>query len=330
MTVLCVTSLSENAGKTMLCVALGKNWQSSGKKVGYFKPRISKVEGQHESDKDAIFIKQVLSLPEPVEMLNPAINLQNDIEVNIKRAYAEVAQDKDIVLVDGMSLDNCNPVIEALDAAVLIIHDYSVSLSAALPEYKKLASHLSGVVLNKVPRRKLASIKAGVASEFTGMGFGFLGTIPEDRILLGLTVADLAELLQGKILNNSENSTELVENIMLGAMTFDSALDYYNRKKNKAVILKGQRPDMQLAALQTPASCVVLSGGADPIQVVEQQASSKKVPLISAPGDVPSMITIIEQAVNHIKFNQEKKLPQLMSIMRQNLDLQPISAKLGM
>lgn len=329
MTVLCVTSLSENAGKTMLCVALGKKWQSNGKKVGYFKPRILKATDQHEGDKDAVFIKQVLSLPEPVEVLSPAINLQGDINGAIKRAYSEINQDKDIVLVDGLSLNMCDPVIESLDATVLLIHDYSVPLSAALPEYNKLASRLSGVVLNKVPRRKLDSVKVEAVSEFSGMGFSFLGAIPEDRVLLCLTVAELGELLQGKILNNSENSAELVENIMLGAMTFDSALDYYNRKNNKAVILKGQRPDMQMAALQTSARCVVLSSGADAIQVVTQQASSRKIPLISAPGDVPSMISIVEQAINRIKFNQEKKLPQLMSIISQNVDLQPVSVKLG-
>jgi BioD-like phosphotransacetylase family protein len=330
MTALYVTSLSENAGKTMLCVGLGKSWQGSGKKVGYFKPRISNTGSQSENDKDAAFAKQVLALQEPVEVLSPVISTQGDITGAVKRVYAQIAQGKDIILVDGQSLNASGPMVDALDARVLVIHDYSAPLSASLPEYKKLSMRLSGVVLNKVPRRKIAEIQTSATSELSDQDVNFLGAIPEDRVLMGLTVAELAELLQGKILNNSEKSNELVENIMLGAMTFDSGPEYFGRKNDKAVILKGERPDMQMAALQTSTRCIVLSGGSAPLPVVAQQATSKKIPLISAPGDVQFLITIIEKSINQIKFSQERKLPQLMAILSQNLDLKPVYQELGL
>jgi BioD-like phosphotransacetylase family protein len=226
MSALYITSLSEYAGKTMLCAGLGKNWQGGGRKVGFFKPRISGTGTQYESDKDAAFMKLVLALQEPVDMLSPIIDSQGDMAGSVKRAYGEIAQGKDIVLVDGLPLNASGPVVEALDAKVLVIHDYSVPLSAALPEYKKLAARLSGVVLNKVPRRKIVEIKTEAASDLPGAGVNFLGVVPEDRVFTALTVAELAELLQGKILNDTEKSEELVENVMLGAMTFDSAIDY--------------------------------------------------------------------------------------------------------
>jgi BioD-like phosphotransacetylase family protein len=144
----------------------------------------------------------------------------------IKQAYQNVATEKDVVLIDGLSLNESGSLIESLNAKVLVVHDYSSPLISALPEYRKTGKRLLGVVLNKVPRRKLAAIQSQTAADLSPAGISFLGAIPEDRVLLGITVAELAELLQGKILSNAEKSSEVIESIMLGAMTFDSGLDY--------------------------------------------------------------------------------------------------------
>ena len=64
---------------------------------------------------------------------------------------------------------------------------------------------------------------------------------------------------------------------MLGAMVVDSGLDYFGRKSNKAAIIQQDRPDMQLAALETPTSCLVLSGSSQPpIYSVLQKAESQR------------------------------------------------------
>jgi uncharacterized protein len=321
MTALYITSLSEHTGKTMLCAGLGKTWQNSGKKVGYLKLQISNTG----SDKDAEFVKQVLGLKEPLEALSFSIESKGDIAGVIKQAYQKVVSGKDVVLIDGLSLNESGTIIESLNDKVLVVHDYSSPLFSALPEYEKTGKRLLGVVLNKVPRRKLAVMQSQTAADLSSVGVGFLGAIPEDRVLLGITVAELAELLQGKILNNAEKSSEVIESIMLGAMTFDSGLDYFGRKNNKAVIVKGERPDVMLAALQTSTRCLVISGGGSPIPVVAQQAAAKKVPLISAPGGVTELIMSLGKGFERMSFNQEKKIPQLVGILKQNVNLKALS-----
>lgn len=49
----------------------------------------------------------------------------------------------------------------------------------------------------------------------------------------------------------------MVEHLMIGAMDVDSALTYFRRKPNKAVITGGDRPDIQLAALETSTKCTI-------------------------------------------------------------------------
>jgi len=191
-----------------------------------------------------------------------------------------------------------------------------------LPEYKRLGRRLLGVVINKVPLSKLSFVKEQAAIQMPpASGIQLLGIIPEDRLLYSMTIAGLAELFQGKILNNTEKSGELIENYMLGALVFDSGEEYFKRKKNKAVILKSERPDMQLAALQTSLRCMVISGPVPPIPAVTQLARIKKVPLISTSGEVMNLISTLEAAAARRKFNQEQKLPLLMNAFKGNLDL---------
>jgi uncharacterized protein len=116
--------------------------------------------------------------------------------------------------------------------------------------------------------------------------------------ILAITVGELAESIGGKIISHPEKSKELVENYMLGALTVDSGLDYFNRKKNKAAIIRQERLDMQLAALETSTTCLVLSGGDNtPAYRVRQKADSRGIPIITTAVTVSDIVTRIDKAL---------------------------------
>ena len=122
------------------------------------------------------------------------------------------------------------------------------------------------------------------------------------------------------------SSTELVENLMLGAMVVDSGLEYFGRKTSKAVVVRGDRPDMQLAALETPTRCLVLSNSTEaPFYNVRQKAEDKGIPIILTGDDTGTVVTRIEDVLSKAGFNQEKKLPKLAEIIEQHLDLQAVA-----
>jgi len=154
-----------------------------------------------------------------------------------------------------------------------------------------------------------------------------LGVIPENRVLLAITVGEMAESLQGKILNNAEKSVDLVENFMLGAMVVDSGLDYFGRKSRKAAIIRHDRPDMQLAALETSTACLVLSGSPDkpPVYNVLYKAESRGIPIIATGTAVNDIVTIIEGTLLKTRLNQEKKLGKLAEVVKQNLDIKALA-----
>ena len=329
MALLYVTSLSEQAGKTMLSAGLGKNWLDSGKKVGYLKLA---RPGQTGLEKEVLFIQKIFGLTGPVD---PLTVVADESGSSVQAALARM-KDKDIIIIEGLPLKVSGAIIKNLNARVLVVHDYAVSLSEALPEYQKISSLLAGVVLNKVPRNKVDRVTAAFKTGLSAAGIDFIGAIPEDRVLMSLSVGDLAEAVKGKILNSAEKASDLVENIMMGSSTFDRGAAYYQRKNNKAVILWGERPgfrkaamsNLQLAALQTSSRCLVVSAGAAPVPAVLQKANEQKVPVISAPGGIPDIVTALETSMRSLKFNQEQKIPRLLDLLRANLDITRLSQRL--
>jgi BioD-like phosphotransacetylase family protein len=167
-------------------------------------------------------------------------------------------------------------------------------------------------------------VRNELSTQLGEVGINILGVLPEDRTLFTLTVGELAEHIQGEILNSAEKSVELVENFMLGAMCVDPGPEYFGRKANKAVVVRGERPDMQLAALETSIRCLVLSGNTAPIPPVLYGAQDKEIPIILTKGDTIATVMSIEDALSKTRFNQEKKLPKLTEIMEQHFNFQAL------
>jgi hypothetical protein len=117
---------------------------------------------------------------------------------------------------------------------------------------------------------------------------------------------------------------------MVGEMVVDSGLDYFGRKAAKAVVVRADRPDMQMAALETSTKCLVLTGGAEPVDYVRYKAEEKGVPLILTKSDTATVVQRIEEALDGARFGQEKKMTKLAEILERNLDFKAIYQGLGL
>jgi BioD-like phosphotransacetylase family protein len=305
--VLCVVAAEKGAGKTAACAGIARNLVAGGKKVGYLKP----PAGNDGSDSDVIFMKQVL---EAADVVNAP----------------DVVQGRDVVLVeaglgagpsDRVSQDTYGAARE-MKAKAIAVEAYSSEAPVYADAYRGFGADLLGVILNKVPSSQLKRVKEEAGPAFAAAGLRFLGAIPEDRSLLAITVAELAASIRGKILNNEEKSGELVEEYLLGAMLVGSALPYFNRRQNKAAIIHQDRPDMQLAALETPTRCLVLSGSQEPpVYNVRRIAETRGVPIISTAASTGDIVAVIEESLLNTRLNQVEKLDKLARLLQQHLDL---------
>ena len=334
MVALYVTSLEKGNGKTAVCAGLGKRLLTEGRKIGFFKPVIAngKKTPAAGADSDAKFIKHLFSLSESVDLLCPILSGGSNLASSIKEAYAKVSQGKDVIIVEGDSeqYQASRDIVKVLNAKVLIVEAYSKELLKTIESYKDFGQSLLGIVLNKVPKSRMEQARSGASDQLDKTGIKMLGLLPEDRILLALTMGELAESIQGEMLRGAEQSAELVENLMLGAMAVDPGPDYFGRKANKAVVVRSERPDMQMAAIETSTRCLVLTGDTPLNPVVLDRAEEKNVPIILAKDDTSGVVANIENALDKTRFNQENKLPRLEEIMKQNLDFQTVYKGLGL
>lgn len=332
MVALYVTSLASGSGKTTIGAGVGKYLLSSGKRVGFFKPTIA---GSNGKDGDIAFMKHLFGLDEPQEALGPVFDDENSLRSSLKEAYARVSFSKDVIIVEDVLGESRASVDLAgtLDARVIVVGDYSEELSRVVDFARGFGGRLLGVVVNKVPKRRLERVRSEVSLRFESARASVLGVLPEDRSLLALTIGELTGLVQGKILLGAEKSAELVENVMLGANLFDNTFGagplYFGRKANKAVVLKSERPDMQMASLETPTACLVLTGNTAIKEAVIARAKEKDVPIITVQSDTNTVVTQIEEALGKSRFCQDSKLPKLTEIMQQHFNLAAVYRGLG-
>jgi hypothetical protein len=315
-----VTSSTEGSGQTTVIVGLARLLSSKGKTIGYFKP-VPASGAAFAPDSDAVILRNVLSLTEPVEVLAPISRTDAEPDRNARQACARAAGNKDVVLIEG----GRSPVstATAFDARIVGVETHATDTTKATAFYKEAGDRLLGVIVNRVPRARLAD-----ATALSQTGLKILGYLPEDRALTSLTVADLATELGGKVVAGPAQSSTLIENVMLGAMTPDPGPLYFGQRANKAVVLKSERPDLQMAALQTSTACLVLAGKSAPIPAVLARATDTKVPVITVADNVPTVVNRLEMALGKARLNAAK-VARAGELLSKRIDLASIYAALG-
>ncbi|MHB1413816.1 MAG: DRTGG domain-containing protein [Chloroflexota bacterium] len=332
---LLVCSLEAAAGKTAICIGVARRLWKDGLRVGYLKP----VAPGEPADGDVGVIKSVLELPQPVTALAaevPQGAKPGEVAKQLRSALAEVAKDSDLVLVEGGSTlatgaragMSAPELADVLGARVLLVVRYKVDLlDGVLMAARDMGDKLAGVVVNAVPPSQLAKVRDSLRPALEEAGVRVLGVVPQDRVLLGVTVRDLAQKLGGSIACCPDFADEIVERLMIGAMSVDGALVYFRKHANKAVITGGDRPDIQLAALATPTRCLILTGGFPIDPMVRARAQETRVPIIVTDLDTLNAVDATHEVFKTSRFHQKAKVGRLESLIADSTDFAALRAK---
>ena len=339
MKVLYITSTATFSGKTALCVGLGSKFRRDGFAVGYMKPvstTARKVTGR-VVDEDAEFIRQTFDLAEPLEVIAPIALMpgvvegiltgqdRTDFVARLREAYTKMAAGKDVMILEGGahclegSLVGLSAplVADLLGARELVVMKYTSDLVVddALGARTLFGDSMLGIVINAVPRQRMRFVQEMVKPYLEARDVKVYAVLPQERLLMSISVGQLAECLGAEIVCAPEASEELVEYLMVGAMNVDSALTYFRRKPNKAVITGGDRSDIQLAALETSTKCLILTGNLYPSPLIVGRAEEVGVPVILTKQDTLTTVEIIEQFFGKTRLHQEKKVQRFCEML---------------
>ncbi len=349
-----VTSTQTFSGKSALCVGLLSRFQRDGFVVGYMKPvsTTARIVGEQVMDEDAHFVKYTFGLADALETMAPVILTEQRVaavlagdETNldslVQSAYQTIAEDKDIMVLEGGGslregwIVNLAPphVADLLKAHTLVLVPYDNELQLVddlITARARLGKSLVGAVINRVPRHRVDFVQNQVKPFVERRNVPVFAILPRQRVLLSVSVAELADRLGGEVLCSHHAVDGLVENLMVGAMSVDSALTYFRRKPNKAVITGGDRPDIQLAALETSTTCLILTGNLRPSPLILGRAEEANVPIILTRNDTMTAVETIERFFGKTRFHQEKKVASFESLLSKHIDIEALYTALGL
>ena len=350
-----VTSVERYSGKTAVCLALGIQFQKDGYDVGYLKPLSLQPwrTGGRIADEDAAFVKEVLGLNvDPVE-LSPVVVTpellrvhlsgqdEGDLKLKVKEAALNASKGKDMLLLEGggslregyiMGLPTPD-VAESLSSKVLTVVKYRDEvrlLDDSLAAHFRLCESMVGIIINRVPDDDSKFVEEYARPYIEKQGVPVFGVLPEVRGLAALTVEELNSVVDARILTEGVPMDGVVENLTVGAMTAEAALRRFRKQRNKAVITGGDRTDIQLAALETSTSCLVLTGNLEPRSLIIKQATELGVPILLVRRNTMEAVEAIDRIFGKTRLGQSAKLEMFQKLLADNLDWGRLYGELGL
>jgi len=350
MVTLYIASSEEYAGKTLASLVLATRWQRQGRRVAYLKPigLLPVTVGEEVTDEDAHFVAQHLSLDVPRAQLCPVLLSKEtcshdptEAQEKVKQAFAAVSQGADVTVVSGSGavltrgsiLGMAGPrVAEMLDAKVVLVGRCESFLDAdrIIAAYRALGERLIGVILNMVPPRHRDLVWDNVVPCLEQLGMPVLGVMPMDPILRSVSIRELVEATGAEVLCGAEAADQLVENFVVGAMGVDRALRYFRRTPRKCVITGGDRSDIQLAALETPTRCLILTGDFRPSHTVLARAEERCVPVLLVPDDTLTTVSTIDELLGKLRVREPRKIEHAVEQFEAHLELPKLDEALGL
>ncbi len=334
---LLIASCSERTGKTTFTMALLRKLRSKGIQAGYFKPISSSKD-----DRDAEVAKEFLDLPEDLSVLNPVTITEWDYDMKedgieqamnrIKKSYDELKRVYDLLVIEGCRTINYLSFLKLssremagmLDAKILLL--VSGRTDAQLDDVLLGASYfndaevpLIGTIFSLVPPEILEREKAIAGRLTKTTDIKVLGLIPDKGVLAAPTVDEIVQMLNAKYLCCEEYKDRIVEDFQVGAMELESALKFFRRSVNKAVILGGDRPALALAAMETDTSVVILTGGIYPPSTVLARAQERKIPVVMVQWDTYTTVQYLatHQVRGLLTLDQQEKVKEWDKIMNE-------------
>jgi len=351
---LLVGSLEAYSGKSAIVLGMAHQLQQKGLDIAYGKPIgtcLGTTPGAEAEpvEEDVLFIAQTLNLPAQ-RILPTLLPLSEDrilqrINGSDSTDYLQRLQhyhqlaEGDVVLLEGAGTLTEGTLFglalldmaEALDAAVVLVTRYHSSLivDSLLSAKQQLGDRLLGVLMNDVPLDQLDKLHQ-IQPFLEQQGIEILGALPSNALLRSVSVRELVHQLNAEVLCRPDRLDLMVESLKIGAMNVNSALEYFRKAHNMAVVTGGDRTDIQLAALETSTQCLILTGHLPPSPTILSRAEDLEIPILSVDLDTLTTVEIIDRAFGQVRLHEPIKVQAVCQMMGKHANIERLLMKLGL
>ena len=316
----------KGTGKTAMAGVMMTLLRDSGKTVAYYKP-FSESPGD---DRDVEFMSGIfgdLVIPEPVPI---AQGSADEVAGLIETQLIALNTANDQVLVEM-------PDAETMPAA-MVIGSASQWGSLAVKNLFVLRYHkgvdenfissvskpandqVNGIVFNQVTTHRIGELSRHQVPAVNSVGVKVLGAIPEHRTMGSVTLRQIADHLDGSWLEDPRDLDISISHFLIGGNIMDSGPNYFGRYPDQAVIVRAERPDIQMASLGGDTKCLILTGGGHPTEYVQVEAVKHQVPLFISSADTESTVAALNDLFSGSYPLDFQKLDSFKHLVVQYLD----------
>jgi BioD-like phosphotransacetylase family protein len=293
-----LAATGQNRGKTTVSLGVLDGFGRRGLSTGFLKPvgQRTIIEDGVPADEDAVLMRQVFGLAEPLTQMSPVHiprgftqtyiegGVVEDLPARIRAAHAAFARDREILVIEGTGHAGVGAVIGLSNAAVasllgapaVIISEGGVGrpideivLNASL--FERHGVRVAGAIVNKVDLDAKPDLARTLERGLARQGIPLLGVLPYRPILSNPTLAMVLEGVHGETLNAGPDLDQVIGGVAIGAMEPAHMLQRIGPRS--LVIVPGDRTDVIRAIVGAHVDAgsdgngalgLVLSGGYRP------------------------------------------------------------------
>jgi BioD-like phosphotransacetylase family protein len=264
-----LAATGQNRGKTTVSLGVLDGFRRRGLSTGFMKPvgQRTVIEDGVPADEDAVLMRQVFDLREPLTQMSPVHiprgftqtyidgGSVEDLPARIKTAHGAFAKDHDILLIEGTGhagvgavIDLSNAVVAAmLGAPAVIVSEGGVGrpideivLNASLFESHGVT--VAGAIVNKVDLDAKPGLARTLERGLARHGIPLLGVLPYRPLLSNPTLAMVLEGVHGETIHPGPDLDQVIGGVAIGAMEPEHMLQRVGPRS--LVIVPGDRTDV--------------------------------------------------------------------------------------
>jgi len=365
-----IAPTSLDSGLTSVCLGLLRALEREGVSVGFYKPfsqSVHRGEALHNDGKDSsvafVRARSHLEPPDPIP-LKQAQQLLNHgkadlLMENVVGEYQKVANEADVVIIEGLVPDRTEAYIARLNvevarnlgSEVILVSTPKSCTASELDDDLDFSSRLFAapsdpdviaVILNKVgePQKSGMALDHPPASEATEMDyhtsckvfangrFQLLAQIPWQPQLLAPRVSDVARELGVPVLHEGQMHSRRVQRVSVCARSIRNMTD--TLKPGTLMVTPGDREDIvvatAVAALNgVPLAGLMLTGGLMPDErVIElcRRALDTGLPVLSSETNTYESAHLLANLSSAIPIDDPERIEEAMESVARRINTQ--------
>jgi hypothetical protein len=348
-----LAATGQNRGKTTVSLGVLDGFRRRGLSTGFMKPvgQRTVIEDGVPADEDAILMRHVFALPEPLTRMSPVHiprgftqtyiegGSVEDLPARIRSAHEAFAADRDILLIEGTGhagvgavIDLSNAVVASmLGAPAVIVSEGGVGrpideivLNAAL--FERHGVRVAGAIVNKVDLDAKPGLAVTLERGLARHGIPLLGVLPYRPLLSNPTLAMVLEGVHGETLNPGPDLDQVIGGVAIGAMEPAHMLQRIGPRS--LVIVPGDRTDVIRAIVGahvdseadgTGALGMVLTGGYRPDRSVINAIRRANLFATLVPEDTYAVASEVHDLLVKTHASDAGKIAEIKELVWQHL-----------